>query len=67
MANLSGFSSITIVKMLIEHGADVNATDNDGWPVMMFASVKNNKEILQLLRTKGAKGEIINSCCRKTK
>ena len=67
MANLSGFSSINIVKMLIEHGADVNAADNDGMPVMAFASIKKNVEILQLLRSKGAKGEIISSCLRKTK
>lgn len=67
MASLSGFSSINIVKMLIEHGADVNAADNDGMPVMAFASIKKNQEILQLLRDKGAKGEIINRCRRTTK
>lgn len=66
MTSVSGFSSINIVKMLVEHGADVNAADNDGWPVMFFASVKKNEEILQLLRDKGAKGEI-TGCCRKKK
>jgi len=62
MANLTGLSSVNIVKLLIEHGADINASDNEGFSVMMFASVKKNKEILQLLRDKGAKGEIINNC-----
>jgi ankyrin repeat protein len=66
MASLSGFSSINIVKMLIERGADVNAADNDGMPVTAFASIKKNQEIMQLLRDKGAKGEIIRHCRTKT-
>ena len=40
------------VKEAIKHGADVNAKDNRGWPLWVYAK---NKEVLDLLVKNGAK------------
>jgi ankyrin repeat protein len=61
MAVLRGFTDVA--KILIEYGADVN-DGSDGFSIMMAAQYKNNKEMMELLRSKGAKGENAGCCSR---
>lgn len=48
-------NNISILKMLIEAGADVNAQDNDGKTALSLAKEVGNTEIVQLLTDAGAK------------
>ncbi len=41
--------------MLINAGADVNAQSNDGQTALMFATEKNYKDIVELLKRHGAR------------
>ncbi len=43
------------VKRLIEEGADVNAQDNDGHTILMYASMTGHPGVDKLLRAAGAK------------
>lgn len=63
MAILAG--KLNIVTKMIEYGADVNAVNNDGASVIFIASFKNNKEILEILRAKGAKGDVTSCAFKK--
>ena len=40
-----------IVKLLIEHGADVNRKDDLGWTPLFWASASGNKEMFEILYT----------------
>ena len=42
---------VAIVKMLIDHGADVSVTDIDGWSVTHYACQSGSEEILYLLKS----------------
>ncbi|ELT91225.1 hypothetical protein CAPTEDRAFT_131674, partial [Capitella teleta] len=44
----------TIVGLLIEHGADVNLTDCNGYSALQIASAKQNVRILKKLFDSGA-------------
>jgi ankyrin repeat protein len=44
-----------IVKLLLEHGADVNAKDKDGWTALRRAEKRGSKEIVESLKAHGAK------------
>jgi uncharacterized protein len=44
----------TIVKMLLDKGADVNATDPDGETALMSAVTSGNLEVVTMLIDKGA-------------
>ena len=43
-----------VVKALIDHGANVNITDNNGWSPLMFAAEKGHLTIMQALLDKNA-------------
>ncbi|MBD5413603.1 MAG: ankyrin repeat domain-containing protein [Treponema sp.] len=42
------------VRILLEHNADVNIQDENGFTALMFASARNHAEIVQLLLQNGA-------------
>jgi len=50
-----------IVKTLIDNGANVNITDNEGWTPLMRASLSGNQEIVEILLKNGAKANLLNS------
>ena len=43
-----------VVKILIEHGADIKAASKSGWTALVFASVKNDAKSVQMLLAAGA-------------
>ncbi|KAH9010239.1 putative ankyrin repeat protein, partial [Lactarius hengduanensis] len=45
----SASGSLKVVRVLIEHGADVNAPHTTGFGPLHIASTKGNLEILRLL------------------
>lgn len=46
---------LEVVKLLLEHGADVNAKDEDGWTALKRAERRGSREIVELLKAYGAK------------
>lgn len=52
--------NLEMATILIENGADVNATDNEGWTALMRASLAGKGDIVDLLLDKGAKGDMLN-------
>ncbi|KAM0796420.1 ankyrin repeat-containing domain protein [Usnea florida] len=42
---------VAVVKMLIDHGADISSTDTNGWSVIHYACQSGDEEILYLLKT----------------
>lgn len=53
--------NLQIATILIENGADVNATDNEGWTPLMRASLSGDVSIVNLLLSKDAKASTVNS------
>ena len=49
------------VKLILEHGADVNAKDSDEQTALMFAAEKGYTEIVKLLLEYGADANIQNT------
>ncbi len=47
--------NVEVMKLLIEHGADVNMADKDGWTALMGAVVQGHTESVKLLLKHGAK------------
>ena len=41
---------VAVVKMLIDHGADVSSTDTNRWSVIHYACQSGNEELLYLLK-----------------
>lgn len=54
-------SNFEIAKILVESGADVNAADNEGWTPLMRASLSAEKNIVELLLSKEARANEVNS------
>ena len=48
------------IRDLLEKGADINATDEDGWTVLIYASNNGHLEIVRLLLEKGANINVTN-------
>ena len=47
-------STPEIVQLLLEHGAEIDARDNNGWtPLMLAAGFSSTPEIVQLLLDQG--------------
>ena len=45
---------VNVVGLLIDHGADVNATDCYGYSPLYFATRGEHEECVQILKRKGA-------------
>lgn len=54
----AGFENI--VQTLIEHGANINATNNDGESALLLAAAKGSENMVKLLIENGADVNIIN-------
>jgi ankyrin repeat protein len=52
-ASING--ALEVVRLLLEHGADVEAKDNDGETALQVAAYKGHDEVVELLREHGAK------------
>jgi ankyrin repeat protein len=48
------YGRLTIVKILVEAGADMKARDEDGWTVLHRAAWKGDAELVQFLVDNGA-------------
>ncbi|KAG1664676.1 Kinase D-interacting substrate [Nymphon striatum] len=48
---------LEIVKELINHGADVNAEDNDNWTALLIAAKEGHNKVVSLLLERGAEIE----------
>jgi ankyrin repeat protein len=45
------------VRLMLDGGADVNATDDDGWNALHFAAADGTVELIELLIAKGLKAD----------
>lgn len=53
--------NVEIAKILIENGADVNISDNEGWTPLMRAASSKNIDLVRLLMSNGADPRKMNS------
>jgi ankyrin repeat protein len=47
-------SELSLVRLLVERGADINAEHNDGKTVLYWVTLEGNVAVVQLLVDKGA-------------
>jgi ankyrin repeat protein len=59
---VENYAPFSIVKMLIEHGADVNAPNEQGCTPLLAAATRGNSDIVQLLVEKGAQVDNAAGC-----
>ena len=55
-----------IVRLLLEHGANPNAEDNEGWTPLHLASSDGHTTIVRLLLDRGASADMKNNKGRNT-
>ncbi len=53
-----GSRRVEAVRVLLEHGADVNATDERGWTPLHHAAFQEDEEIVQCLVDAGAERDL---------
>lgn len=46
--------AVKTAELLLDHGADIGWTENDGWPPLMMASQKGSAPMVRLLLSRGA-------------
>ena len=46
---------INIVQNLLNRGAEINATDDDGWTPLRHAEHKEQNDVVALLKSRGGK------------
>ncbi len=53
--------NIEICKILLENGANINITDNEGWTPLMRAALAKNSDLVRMLLLRGADPKKMNS------
>ena len=48
---------VEVVKSLLDHGADINDEEVNGWTALHISAIKAHTEVESLLRAKGATEE----------
>lgn len=48
------YSDLAMIQLLIDHGADVDSVDGDGWSALTFADAAGEDEVIELLLALGA-------------
>jgi len=61
----AGENCADVVTMLLDRGANINATDHDGWTALIKATEAGYVELVELLVKRGADIEIADSTGRK--
>jgi ankyrin repeat protein len=54
VAHTSCSASVTIARLLIDKGADINVPNNVGWPLLVYAACSNCTDMVKLLLEKGS-------------
>ena len=54
LAEDNTITSLEKMKLLLDHGAYINETDENGWTALMFAAKKSNLNGVKLLLDRGA-------------
>lgn len=60
MSAIAMGGSPDLVRSLIARGGDVNAKDSGGWTALIFATTKNDVQMVQALIESGARADICN-------
>ncbi|MEJ2702644.1 MAG: ankyrin repeat domain-containing protein, partial [Sedimentisphaerales bacterium] len=60
LCNVAGTGNLAEAKSLIDKGVDVNAKDWLGWAPLHYAARQNDKDMIQLLVSRGAKVNVHN-------
>lgn len=58
------YPDLPIVKMLVEHGADVNLQDRKGLSPLFFACLTKNDSVIRYLEGKGAKHNLCSASAK---
>ena len=58
LMNAAAFGDIEMVRLLIDKGADINTKDTDGRTALSQAKVSKKEDIVNLLKSHGAKDKI---------
>lgn len=57
----SANGSVDIVKILLQHGAPANATNNEGWTALHYAYAEDHPDVIKLLEEAGADPSLENN------
>ena len=61
MIDAAKMNNPTLLKCLLQNGADINAKDSDGISALIYAAAYGNLEIIKYLVVKGADINVANS------